>query len=90
VFAALRPVTTKGDGGVAAKPQDTDVTGSAFSLPQCSPRPSGNRQLATNQLTSLEVGVFDKNTALKYMYVDPSAKGWDMPLRRLRSIQRGK
>jgi hypothetical protein len=29
-----------------------------------------NRSLRNNQLTSLEVGVFDKNTALTTLYVD--------------------
>ena len=43
------------------------------------PLPPGIRLLAANALTSLEVGVFDKNTALIHLYVDPSAKGWDMP-----------
>ena len=32
--------------------------------------PSDNRDLETNQLTSLGVGVFDKNTALVRLYVD--------------------
>jgi hypothetical protein len=53
-----------------------DVTGSAFLLPQCAlPPPSGNRWLYSNKLTSLEVGIFDKNTALRVLYVDSSAKG---------------
>jgi hypothetical protein len=67
-------VTAEGDGGVAAKPQDTDVAGAAFSLPQCPPPlffSAGNRYLQYNALTSLGVGVFDKNAALKYLYVDP-------------------
>jgi hypothetical protein len=44
------------------------------------PLPSGNRYLYNNALTSLKVGVFDKNTALTYLYVDPSARGRIMPL----------
>jgi hypothetical protein len=35
----------------------------------------GNRWLYNNQLTSLEVGVFDKNTALDDLYVDTKRKG---------------
>ena len=35
----------------------------------------GNRYLHNNQLTSLEVGVFDKNTALTDLYVDAKRKG---------------
>jgi len=34
------------------------------------PLPPGNRYLDNNQLTSLEVGVFDKVTALEVLYVD--------------------
>lgn len=30
----------------------------------------GNRSLADNQLTSLGMGIFDKNTALTGLYVD--------------------
>lgn len=45
-----------------------------------------NRSLSDNQLTSLEVGLFDKNTALTQLYVDQaessavkrSRKEWDM------------
>lgn len=37
---------------------------------QRSPLPAvGDRRLEFNQLTSLEVGVFDKNTALNFLYV---------------------
>jgi hypothetical protein len=32
--------------------------------------PPGNSWLHDNQLTSLDVGIFDKNTALRNMYVD--------------------
>lgn len=32
--------------------------------------PLGNRGLDINQLTALKVGVFDKNTALSFLYVD--------------------
>jgi len=50
--AVLRPVTAEGDGGVAAKPQDTDVTGAAFSLPRCFP-PSFRQQGALQQSADL-------------------------------------
>jgi len=36
----------------------------------------GNRYLHDNQLTSLEVGAFDKNTALNWLYVDTKQKGF--------------
>jgi hypothetical protein len=35
----------------------------------------GNRHLQNNELTSLEVGVFNKNTALSQLYVDQKQTG---------------
>jgi hypothetical protein len=41
------------------------------SLPvSCPPRSLDNRYLHENQLTSLDMGLFDKNTALTELYVD--------------------
>jgi hypothetical protein len=36
----------------------------------------GNRWLDDNQLTSLEVGVFDNNTVLDALYVDTKSWKW--------------
>lgn len=33
-------------------------------------RPLGHSWLGGNELTALDVGIFDKNTALKILYVD--------------------
>jgi hypothetical protein len=48
-----------------------DMAGATFTLPQCSPLRPVNRYLWKNALTSLEDAVFDNNTALIYLCVDP-------------------
>jgi hypothetical protein len=63
-------VTDDGDGGgIASNPHQTRAL-PLFHFHDVPPLPFGNRDLYDNQLTSLEVGIFDKNTALKYLYVD--------------------
>lgn len=48
-------------------------------FPPSHPLPSvGERHLGGSWLTSLEVGVFDKNTALTNLYVDPKQIGGDV------------
>lgn len=43
---------------------------------------SGNRWLDSNKLTSVELGVFDKNTALLYLYVDQAKETLGERIRR--------
>lgn len=58
------------DLAVLACDRDCSPLSRAFPAPAF-----GNRWLDYNQLTSLEVGVFDKNTALLGLYVDPKQRG---------------
>jgi hypothetical protein len=54
-------------GRVMACFQDTR---NAIHVPRCSPPPPGHSWLDGNELTALDVGLFDKNPALKLLYVD--------------------
>lgn len=67
----LIPVTWRPDNGEGRIARFSDVL-SSKAFPSL---PFGNRHITNNRLTSLEVGVFGKNTRLYDLYVDRRSGG---------------